>query len=291
MKTLEPRLLLILGMFIFLVSFASACNLRATLVNQDPYPVTPGENVKLVFQVTGVQDEGCGRINFEFKEEFPFTVDPSMNPLRTIEGGIYSKDYADFWLLPYILRVDKDAKEGDNQIDVLISKSTSAGSILSSFNMNVKDVKTDFEVSVKNYDPSTNKITFEILNKGKNNIEALSVELKSQENVVLRGTSTNIIGSLDSNDFTTADFEASAEKGDIELVMHYTDITDNRRSVNETVSFDPAPFILKSKANQGSSTGKYVTILIVIVEIGYYIYRRKKKKEERHQALQRHSGK
>ena len=276
------------GVLVFSVALLSACNLRVSLINQDPYPVTPGESVDMVFQVTGVSDSDCGTIRFDIQNSFPFTVDPGMSSVRTIQGGLFSKDYENFWLVPYTLRVDEDAKEGDNPLDILVSKSKGEGKILHSFDVNVKDVRTDFEISVKNYNPVTKKITFEILNSGKNNIEALSIELETQESIVLMGASTNIIGSLDSNDFTTAEFEASAEAGNIALTLYYTDITDTRRSVDETVSFDPAPFILKSKASQGSSTGKYVAFVIIVGGIAYYFYRKNKKKKEKHRLL--HEG-
>ena len=275
------------AIFAFSSLVVSACNLGVTLVSQDPYPVTPGENVKMVFQVTGGDSSDCGMVAFQIEDSFPFKVDPSMPNIRTVQSGGYLKDYKTFWLLPYILRIDSDAKEGDNQLDVLVSNNIGEGRVLKSFNVSVKDVRTDFGVSVKNYDPITKKITFEILNKGKNNVEALSVELRGGENVALRGTSTNIIGSLDSNDFTTADFEASAEKGPINLIMHYTDITETRRDISETINFDPEPFILKSKASQGSSMGTYIFLLVIVVlvvvlvivvisGVGYYLWQRNK---------------
>ncbi|MDP3987131.1 MAG: hypothetical protein Q8P81_02800 [Nanoarchaeota archaeon] len=285
----EKGVLFLIGFtLVFSIALMSACNLKVILVNQDPYPVTPGEDVKLVFQVTGISDSTCGTVEFEIVEGFPFTAYPGTELRKMIESGVYSKDYNNFWLIPYTLRVDRNAKEGDNQLDVLLSKSSGEAKILNSFDINVKDVETDFEISVKNYNPATKRITFEILNSGKNDVEALSIELNSQDSVVLRGASTNIIGSLDSNDFTTAEFEATAEEGRIELMIHYTDIADIRRNMSETVYFNPEPFILKANTNGGSSVSTYVILVLVVGGIAYYFYRRRQKKEERHKLAQEH---
>jgi len=68
-----------------------------------------------------------------------------------------------------------------------MSKSKGEGKILHSFDINIKNVRTDFKISVKNYNPVTKRITFEILNSWKKNIETLSIELETQESIVLIG--------------------------------------------------------------------------------------------------------
>lgn len=60
--------LVVLGLFvIFGMSFAIAetCGLDVGLINQEPYPAVPGEYVKVVFQITGVDNPECGKIDFE----------------------------------------------------------------------------------------------------------------------------------------------------------------------------------------------------------------------------------
>lgn len=46
------KLMIVASVVILFLAFASACNINVKLLNQDPYPVIPGENVKVVFQVT-----------------------------------------------------------------------------------------------------------------------------------------------------------------------------------------------------------------------------------------------
>ena len=47
------------------------CSLSVELVNQDPYPANPGEYVKVVFQINGLNNPDCDKVSFELKENFP----------------------------------------------------------------------------------------------------------------------------------------------------------------------------------------------------------------------------
>jgi LPXTG-motif cell wall-anchored protein len=145
----------------------------------------------------------------------------------------------------------------------------------------VKDVRTDFEVYVKDYDSTTNKFTLEILNTGKGNVEALTVEVPKQDNIVVKGSPVNIIGSLDSNDFTTTDFEATPDKGNLNITVYYTDENNVRRTIYKTVSFDPDYFLNRKASTGGSNTMFYVVALILIVGVAYLFYRRHKKNQRK----------
>ena len=51
---------------IFLISLVSAvCTLEVSLVNQDPYPAVQGDTVRILFQVSGVQDSSCNGASFQ----------------------------------------------------------------------------------------------------------------------------------------------------------------------------------------------------------------------------------
>ena len=139
-KNKTTSILLVLLMFVFSLTLTSACNINANLLNQDPYPAVPGETVKIVFQVTGIENSDCGEVRLKVLEEFPFSVDPSMSAIRSIQSGVYVRDYQNFWMVPFILRVDKDAKEGDNKLEIELSRVGGTGGLLQTFEINVKDV-------------------------------------------------------------------------------------------------------------------------------------------------------
>lgn len=284
----------ILFLSIFLLNLVSAsCTLDASLVNQDPYPAVPNEYVKLVFQVTGLQDPDCKNVYFELVPSYPLILDPDSSTKVKIKGDTYLKDYSSHLQVPYKVRIDENALNGDAQIEVKFSSTTNPDFYISKqFDISIEDVRADFEIYVKNYDIATNTIEFEILNIGENDISALTVEIPSQENIDVRGANRNIVGDLDSNDYTTADFEAIAQNGEITLNLYYTDLIGVRREAQEIVSFEKAPFEKQASNQTSSSIGTYIIILLIIAGIVYYFYRRhKKKKQQAHIHHMQHSGK
>tara|TARA_Y100000310_G_scaffold140092_1_gene139445 strand:- start:16256 stop:17098 length:843 start_codon:yes stop_codon:yes gene_type:complete len=266
------------------LSFVSAqtiegCSLGATLVNQDPYPAVPGEFVKVVFQISGVEDASCGTITGTVVEKFPFSVDPESESSININSGTFVKDFGTHLLFPVKLRVDSDSLEGDNLLDLHVT--SAKGSLTETFNINVEDLRVDFEVSIKDYNPTEKVITFEILNTGEHDVEALTVEISSQDALKIKGSSRNIIGSLDSNDDTTFTFEGVPEDGDITLVVIYTDEINERRTLAKTVSFNSDNFKGRGE-NKGTSFWFYVT-LILVAWLVYSWWKKRRDKKKHHQ--------
>ena len=132
------------------------------------------------------------------------------------------------------------------------------------FNLNVENVKADFEVFVKDYDFTTKEITFQILNTDENDVYALTVEVPEQENIIVKGANRNIVGDLDSNDYTTTTFEATPEEGTIKLKIIYTDAINVRRTILKTVSFDPSYFEGRVADQKKSPVGTIITWIVVI---------------------------
>ena len=148
----KKLLTFILVMFLFPVVSAAACNLDVNLINQDPYPAIPGDSVDVVFQITGVDNPDCNIVSFEIKEDFPFSLNPGeKNPIE-IRAGTYERRYSSFYIAPYEIRVDDNALDGDNPIEVGFSSSRSELIKLKEFDINIEDSRADFEVFVKNYD-------------------------------------------------------------------------------------------------------------------------------------------
>lgn len=279
MKRGYLNLLAILVVFVFSFAIVSACDLETSLVSQDPYPVVPGETVKLVFQVTGISDGNCNQVSFEIQEEFPFTIDAGYPEKMTIESGVYIRDYPDFWLVPYKLAIDYDAEKGENSLDVIVSTSLGSG-ILTTFDIEIDDVQTDFEVYARDYSELQGELTLEIINIGENDIDSLSIEVPKQDNVQIRGSSINTVGILDSNEYTTSTFDLVAQEGEIDLIIRYNDVTDTRRTVNKTISFDPYYFSYGNEGNGGSPVG-IIIVLVLVAGGGYWFYKRRKDKKRK----------
>lgn len=271
-----------LFVMLFSISMVSAdvgdlCELSVSLLSQDPHPAMPGEYVKLVFQVDGVDDPKCGEIIFELKEDFPISLDPGVDAKIVAQGGIHQIDFSSYLLASYEARVSEDALDGENIIEVEYSYNVggSRAEEVKQFNLNVEDARVDFEVYVKDYDPTTKVMTFEILNIGDSDIEALTIEVPRQDHIEIKGPNRNIVGDLDSNEYTTAEFEATSEGGNIELEIIYTDTINVRRSISKTIIFTPEYFEGRN-GNEGTSVWVYVIVVVVVVGLVWY-WRKKKK--------------
>ena len=284
----ELRFCILLASIFILSSFFicasnTNCNLNVSLVNQDPYPAIPGDLLKLVFQVNGIDSTNCGDLDFSLTEGFPFTFDPASEKSYSLKSGTYNtKDYKTYFQAPFKVRVDEQALDGENLIEFKYRSSTQPeGAYLTKqFNIQVKDVRADFEIFVKNYDFSTNIVTFQVLNIGKQDISAVTVEIPEQKNVSVKGPNKNIIGDLNANEDTTADFEMTSNSSNINLVVYYTDSTGARRSVEKTVSFDSQYFVGRKAQQQTTSIWNYVLILVIILVVVYFIYKRFSKKKK-----------
>ncbi len=260
---------------------AEACNLDVTMLNQDPYPVIPGDYVKVVFQVTGVENPECGKISFKLIEKYPFSLDSNVSSKVKIEGGTYQNDFNSDLLIPYKLRVDKNAIEGENELEIrLSSNDLDVFSKTKKFSIEVKNVLADFEIFVKDYNFETKVLTLGILNIADSNVKALTLEIPRQNNIQIIGSNINIIGDLDSNDDSTADFKAVLKNGNVKVKVSYNDVINERRVLEKNVSFDPTYFLTQEKS-KGIKDYTYLIYIFIFIVIVFLFFRKYWKKKER----------
>lgn len=277
-------LIAILIVSVFVISHIDAlpCNLNVQLVNQDPYPAVPNDYVEVVFQITGVDNPECGLIQFELVNKFPFEIQG--NKTKTINGGTYVKDYNSNWIIPYKIFINADAVDSTEDLEArYFSASSGSDATSKKFPIKIEDSLADFELSVKDYSFDTKELTLEILNIADVDIEALTIEIPKQDNVDVRGANRVVVGDLDSNEYTSADFKADLTDGPIKLNLLYTDAIGVRREMAKEVNFDSSYFVKRPDEQSSTSTWYYIIILLIIVLIVWWIIKkRKKKKEQRH---------
>ena len=280
-KRIIASFILFVAVLFMLSSVTAICSLQVSMINQDPYPAIPGDYVKVVFEIDGLENPDCGEITFGIKEDYPIYLDPNVENPITINSGIYQRNYGSFYLAPYKLRLDENALDGENPIEIYYSNSKSPTNIVKEFNIEVRDIRADFEVHVKDYNYNTKELTLEILNIRKSDVEALTIEIPKQDSIEVKGANRIVVGDLDSNEYTTAKFEAILPKGetDININVIYTDSINVRRELQKVVDFDSSYFIDRNKDKKSQPYWLYVLILAVI---GIVIWRRikKKKREE-----------
>lgn len=278
-----------LGIFLFsLVGVsAMACKITPTLINQDPYLATPGDYVKLVFQLDGLANPECGKVEFELKEQYPLIFDPNTDAKVIVSSGIYAKDFSSYLIVPYKVRIDEDALDGDNPIEVQFKYGSGVDYETKQFNLNVDGAKADFKIHVKHYSYITKILTLEILYLGESNIQALRLEIPKQANIEVKNSNVNNIGDLDVNDYTTADFEAIPKEGEITVKINYVDSANIPRTVEKSVSFDPTYFQGRVEDQTKNGTSNYIIIAIILLVVAFVVYRRIKKKKAKRHAMHR----
>ncbi|PJE81872.1 hypothetical protein COU58_00085 [Candidatus Pacearchaeota archaeon CG10_big_fil_rev_8_21_14_0_10_32_42] len=266
---------------IFLISLVSAvCTLEVSLVNQDPYPAVQGDTVRILFQVSGVQDSSCNGASFQLDPGYSFTLNSQDMKVRSLSGGTFTQGKSE-WNIPYTLQVNRDAFDGDAEVTVLYSAGStlSVSPISKNFDIRIQDSHADFEIDVKDYNPLTKIITFEISNIANIDTTLLKLNIPEQENIEIKGSNVNIVGDLDSQEYTTADFEATPKDGEIFIIISYTDQAGVRRTIQKSTTYDSKYFEGRAGENGGSSTVTWVIILVIIGLIAFWFYRRHQKKK------------
>ncbi|MCU0642222.1 MAG: hypothetical protein MUF61_01415 [archaeon] len=286
--------LLIFGLFAILVLpvFASgaACDLTISILNQDPYPAVPGEYVKVVFQINGTENPECGTVYFNVLPTYPFSVDDS-NERLVVASNTFLSGYSSFLLKGYNLRVDRNALDGDNKIKVEYGFEGTGSAALTKDDLyiNVEEPKTDFDVSIQDYEAARTTVTFGIINVGKYDADSLTLEVPEQANLKLKGASQTIIGSLDSNDDTTATVEGVPSAGEINVKLSYNDQNDVRRTVEKTVYFT-SNFIENGTVKEAKDKFFYffwVLLIVFILKILWDWRQRRKAKNNKLALLKR----
>jgi hypothetical protein len=274
------RVVIVLALAFIMMQTASAlCTLAPTLVNQDPVSAVPGETVKLLFQIAGTENPECGNINLEFLEDYPFTLDPGYKKIQTIKGGTYDREFNSFWLVPYKVRVDSNALDGDQKLSLKtwINLDSQFAKVYD-FNISVKEVRTDFVVTLDSYSFSTKKLVIGIVNIGDKDAQAITIKIPSQTNALIEGGNVKIIGELGSNEDTSATFDASLSQGPINVEIEYNDEIGERRTINKEINFNDLAF----ESTRQKSNVPIGTIILWLAIIGIIVYLYISRRKARH---------
>jgi hypothetical protein len=260
-------------------SAAVACDLETTIINQDPFPAVPGDYVKLVFQVTGLDSPNCNDITFELLSDYPLEFNPGENGVRTFKKLDFLRNFETNLLIPYEVRINKDALDGNNPIEVKV-QSRGDAAVTRTFGIEVEDVRAEFEIYVKDYDYKTNEMTLEVLNIAPSDIEALTIEIPKQDQIISKGSNRIVVGDLDSNEYTSADFEASPKDGEFKVNLIYSDKINTRRTVEKMVSFDSSYFTERKADEKTTSKTAYAIYAVIIILLVWWGFKKFKKKKK-----------
>ena len=103
------------------------------------------------------------------------------------------------------------------------------------------------------------------------------VEIPSQDGLKIIGANKQNIGDLYSKEDATSNLRLETENNYIDLIIHYSDLTNTRRSVEKRVEFNKENFSYSETKEKNN-----LWVILVIVVLGsfiFYKYRRNKKKK------------
>ena len=234
-------------------SVSSYDGVEVSSIKYEPYPANPGEYFDLWVKVY-VGSSKYAKI--EFVENYPFSLDDEEDLVQELSG---SGDY----LLHYTVRVDEDAVEGVNELELKISSSKYNDlSVTGTFDISIADAQTDFDLVVQ--DSSDSEISLAIANIGKNTANSMIVRIPEQEDYSASGTNGQMVGNLDSGDYTIVSFDLNTlnrNAGNLLIQIDYTDNIGERRSVTKEVMLNSnsvSSFSLDSaNMTTGMTTGEF----------------------------------
>ncbi|MBD3259323.1 hypothetical protein GF371_01695 [Candidatus Woesearchaeota archaeon] len=159
-------------------------DLRITFLNQDPDPVEPGEQVELRFRAENRGQYRIEDIEFEILPDYPFELLETENAKKNIGSLDAAQRGKDSAIFHWKLRVDNEAIEGDNEIELKYYVEDRPASIkLEPFLINVKS--RDIIISVGNIKMEPKKVapgqeielTFPLRNLADSDVDDLRVKL------------------------------------------------------------------------------------------------------------------
>ena len=182
------------------ITHSSSSIAQVKSLKYEPYPVNPGEYFDMWISVTFLRNPRM-ETNFELLASYPFSLDSNESAKKTYPASSMSSSI----LLKYKVRVDKNAVEGTNQITLLY---TFEGVYYSqSFDIEVENAQTNFDAVIQ--DATSSQVSIAIANTGKNTANSVIVRIPEQDNFQATGTDGQMVGNLESGDYSIVSFEIS----------------------------------------------------------------------------------
>jgi len=285
-------LLLMLLSSAFVVAIAPQPKIQVTLLNQDPDPVKQGDVVEVRFKIENTGIETIDNVQVKISPDYPFSLyngktTYDLGKLRAGQSG------ADAVIVDYKLLVDEDSAEGDNEIELEVKIGAGFWKTYTDddFLIDVEDYDfPEIKVYVKDTDVKIagqkGNVVVEIANTNLEDVKFLQMTLlKSADYELLSSSNYVYIGDVDSDDTESEEFEIYIEPGVKEFLMlpiklEYQDSNEKDYSGDYMLKlrlFDSEE-TKKFGLSTDNRTALYSVAIIVLLIIGYFIWRRKFRK-------------
>lgn len=281
----------------------SSCNPVIKIVSQDPIPSIPDSYVKLIFEVSNLGN--CYGFAVKLNPEYPFSLDTGSDSIQTIENIPSSSGYKSAWDVPYKIRIASDALDGEYNLKLTYHEGSGRDfetfAIEKMFNITIQDSRTKFDAVIQ--ESAGSDVSIAIANIGKYTANSVVVRIPEQESFIVSGTDGQMVGNLESGDYTIVGFSVASkvtaprnmtrgsspsnspvQSSNLKFDVYYTDNIGERRIVNMELPLNSGNSTMMSgfpgRKTSSSSWSSWYTILIILVIFigGCWIYKKYPKK-------------
>jgi len=189
-----------------------------TMVNHDPDPAEAGRYVTVRFKVENTGAEIAKDVVIELLPKYPFSLDPGESAVKSI-GSVRSRQAGDTGVIEdYRLKVDENALEGDNEIELRYMANNEAWIKLEPFDIEVNP--HDILLSIDSVDApkmikpgEENKVNINLKNLALTFIKEIKVtlDLDGLPMATIGSTNRKIIKQIEADSEATVGFNLMAE--------------------------------------------------------------------------------
>jgi hypothetical protein len=181
------------------LNYSTSSIVQLKTLKYEPYPVNPGEYFDFWVSVQYNGNAGASGATFELVPEYPFSLDENESATQTFGGASPSV------VLKYKIRVNEDAVEGTNILK--LNYKVGSNWYTKEFEIKVANAQTDFDAIIQ--DSTSSEVSIAIANTGKNTANSVIVKIPEQDYFESTGTDGQMVGNLESGDYSIVSFEIS----------------------------------------------------------------------------------
>jgi hypothetical protein len=260
-----------------------------TDITTTPSILDPGKNAKVIVKITNFADS--------FVQDAVVSLDLSSMPFAPINSTAQKRikiiNAGESFMVPFDIVTLGNADSNIYKVPIRVSYKDQSGTDhnTSSFISMVVGTPPDILVLLDKQNvyrsAGTGTVSIKFVNKGVTNAKFMNVQILPNDQVDVISSSSNYIGKLDSDDYSTIDFQiyikpTSASSVKIPLRVDYSD--PNNQAYHQNIDLEMKLYSDEELKKFGMVQGNNlvgIVIVIVIVVAGFFLYRRFRKSKQK----------
>lgn len=293
------KILISIISFLLIISTASAVttlnlpniegsSIKIETSTYDPAPAEPGKYLDLYVTIKNNGGKSAKNIAVIAENRYPFNVVDSIdNEIKELVNGREK-------LIRYKIYVSEDVLSGSYNLPIKVCSDEACDYILKESNVEIvvnAGSSPIMEIGLDDYDlvtpGSLNEIIITSVNKGKQGIQFLTIDLKDTEDYTVISTPRKYMGELLTDDFERESYTIyvsneikNSKSIELDLSVEYSDMNYKKYNENEKISINVYTDKDAQKIGlaQRSNGAIYLILFLIISFFTYRYYRRKKKR-------------